>query len=189
MPTSKEVIYALYGTYRLARFDAGGMRYFDTSIEGFWRSFFAAAIIAPFYAVLLWLRFGVEFPPEADGFRYLCIEIIAYVIAWVLFPLVMISVVRFLELDKNYLRFIVAYNWASVLQNALYMPIAMAVLAGGQEVGPAAFLLLIALVAILVYTWFIAKTALDVPGGTAAAIVALDFVLGLMINGVSDSMI
>jgi hypothetical protein len=35
--------------------------------------------------------------------------------------------------------------------------------------------------------WFIARTALGVPGTTAAAIVALDLMLGLLINGFADS--
>ena len=57
MPSANQVMYALYGAYRLARFDAAGMRYFETSIEGFWRSFFAAVIVAPPYALLLFLRY------------------------------------------------------------------------------------------------------------------------------------
>jgi len=56
VPSAREMMYALYGAYRLARFDAGGMRYFDASIDGFWRSFFAAVLIAPFYLIYQWLR-------------------------------------------------------------------------------------------------------------------------------------
>ena len=56
IPTAGETLRALYGAYRLARLDAGGMAYFDSSIGGFWRSFFAAVLVVPFYALLLVMR-------------------------------------------------------------------------------------------------------------------------------------
>ena len=51
MPDREEVLGALYGAYRLARIDPAGMTYFNLSFEGFWRSFFAAVLVAPAYAV------------------------------------------------------------------------------------------------------------------------------------------
>jgi hypothetical protein len=42
-----EVRLAVAGALRLARGDRGGLGSFDTSIEGFWRSFRAAAIVYP----------------------------------------------------------------------------------------------------------------------------------------------
>ena len=188
MPSASQVMYALYGAYRLARFDAAGMRYFETSIEGFWRSFFAAVIVAPPYAVLLLLRYRNEFA-EVDPLRYLCVETIAYVIAWVLFPLVMVTVAEFLERRERYLGYIVAYNWAAVLQNLFYLPFAMLSRDGGAEIGALDFFSLVAFGAIMVYTWFVTKTALDVPGGTAAAVVVLDLVLGVFLNLFAESML
>ena len=43
MITAREVSYGLFGAWRLAHLDRRGMEYFDTSIDGFWRSFWAAA--------------------------------------------------------------------------------------------------------------------------------------------------
>ena len=83
-----EVVKALYGTYRLARFDTGGMRCFDISPLGFWCSFYAAAIVAPLYCLLLLVRFNIG-DVETPLYRYLAIQTIAYVIAWVAFPLAM----------------------------------------------------------------------------------------------------
>ena len=188
MPSAREMMNALFGAYRLACFDAGGMRYFDTSIGGFWRSFFAAVLIAPFYAIFQWLRFRVD-APDVDPFRHTCVEVISYVIAWVLFPLVMVSLAKFLDREQHYLRYIVAYNWAAVLQNALIMPIGMVAILGGPEIGPADFLSLVALVAVLAYMWFVTRTALDIDGGTAATIVALDFILGLFLDVGSQALV
>ena len=188
MPTAGETLRALYGAYRLARLDAGGMAYFDASIGGFWRSFFAAVVVAPFYALLIEMRYrtGVV---EAAAARFAAVEIIAYVIAWVAFPLAMVSVARVLEREERYLGYIVAYNWAAVLQNALYLPIAMIGVAGGVGAGSANAAGLVALFLILGYSWFVARTALAVAAGTAAAVVALDLVLGVVINSVAESML
>ena len=49
MITAREVTAALYGSWRLARLDPGGMAYFNRTVEGFWNSFFAAVIVAPGY--------------------------------------------------------------------------------------------------------------------------------------------
>ena len=56
MVTSREVVAALYGAYRLARFDPSGLALFDATIAGFSRSFFAAVLVAPVYLVLLLIR-------------------------------------------------------------------------------------------------------------------------------------
>ena len=42
MISLREVITALYGAYRLARFDPGGLGFYEVTVQGFWRSFFAA---------------------------------------------------------------------------------------------------------------------------------------------------
>ncbi|MCZ6466304.1 MAG: hypothetical protein O6829_03405, partial [Alphaproteobacteria bacterium] len=105
------------------------------------------------------------------------------------FPLVMVSLARLLDREERYLGYIVAYNWASVLQNGLYLPLVMLGMAGvipAEATGP---LSLIALSLILVYGWFIAKVALDVGAGTAVALVALDLVLSVFIDIVASSML
>ncbi len=58
MPSLGEVAAALFGAWRLMRFDKGGMAWFDVSIAGFWRSFLAAEIDATFYYVLIALELG-----------------------------------------------------------------------------------------------------------------------------------
>ncbi|MCZ6467897.1 MAG: hypothetical protein O6829_11555, partial [Alphaproteobacteria bacterium] len=124
MLSAREAATSLYGAYRLARFDARGMTYFETSLAGFWRSFYAAVIVAPVFAVLLAMRYAAG-GEATDEVRFASVEAIAYVIAWVAFPLVMVSLARLLDREERYLGYIVAYNWASVLQNGLYLPLVM----------------------------------------------------------------
>ena len=104
-------------------------------------------------------------------FRFITLEAIAYVIAWVAFPLLMASLARLLDRDDYYIRYIVAYNWAAVLQNLLYIPIAILAAAGVLSIALSNTLGLMALALIVAYTWFITRTALEVAAGMAAGIV------------------
>ena len=188
MLSAREAAYSLYGAYRLARLDAGGMAYFDASLGGFWRSFYAAAFVAPFFALLLALRYA-DGVVAASPLRYAAVEAIAYVIAWVAFPVVMLTVVQMLDRERRLIGYIVAYNWAAVLQNALYLPIPMMGITGLFAVNVANGLGMLALILILVYTWFITKTALEVSAPAAAGIVALDLGLSIFITSVADGML
>ena len=53
IPSTTEIAYAFYGAWRLAHLDASGLKYFDTSLDGFWKSFFAAVLVAPAYALIV----------------------------------------------------------------------------------------------------------------------------------------
>ena len=125
----------------------------------------------------------------ASPLHYTAIEAIAYVIAWVAFPVAMLTVAQMLDREKRFIHFIVAYNWAAVLQNALYLPILMMGMTGVLTVNTANGLGILALFLILGYTWFIAKTALEVTSAAAAGIVALDFGLSIFISSVAVSML
>ncbi len=188
MPKTAEIAKALYGAYRLALRDPQGMTFFDTSVNGFWRSFFAAVLIAPLYLVLLSVRYRVGLI-DAPLFRLITVEISAYIIAWVAFPLAMITLCRILKRDDRYLGFIVAYNWAAVLQNGIYLPLSFLTITGAIPAPAGNMISLAVLIAILFYTWFIAKTALNITSAQAAAIVFLDYGLGILINGLAESMI
>ncbi len=183
-----EVFSALYGAGRLARFDTTGMAFFDISARGFWRSFYAAVIVAPFYGTLLAIRFSTA-ETSVSGARYIAVEIITYIISWVIFPVVMASFTKIIDREEEYPRFVIAYNWAAVLQNAVYIPLAM-LAAGGAISGVNANMLgMAALMIILVYSWFVAKTALDLNAFMATGIVVLDLVLSIFIDAMSESML
>jgi len=188
MVPAREVVSSLYGAYRLARLDAGGLQFFNDSTDGFWRSFFASVIVLPFYLVLLVVRHNTTLEHVA-AFRFYTVELIAYVIAWVAFPLVMVSFAKVLDRDRFYVRFIVAYNWAAVLQNGIYLPITILTAAGLLSDPLANTFALTALAAIVVYVWFVTRTALEIAAGRAAGIVGVDFLLSILVNAVAEGMI
>ena len=188
MITAREVVVSLYGALRLARFDAGGMAFFDTSRDGFWRSFYAALLVAPLYLAVLLVRFASG-EVEADALRYLVVEASGYTIHWVAFPLIMFTACRAMEREERYVPFIVAYNWAAVIQNAVFLPVA---LFGFLDVFPENFSILVGGIlfsAILVYDWFVARTALQVSALIAGLIVAFGLFLNLFVNIATETML
>ena len=182
MLSVRELTASVYGAYRLARFDASGLAFFDASPAGARRSFFAAAIVAPFYALTL----AVGAPEHnADALRFGFVEGIAYVLSWVAYPVVIEWLTRPLGCRDRFEGYLAAYNWSMVLQNAAVFPIAMLVGTGllPQPVGQVLWFGVF--VAILIYVGFIARTALGLPASTAAGLVLLDVLLSALIDGVA----
>ena len=187
MIPSAEVVRSVYGAYRLARFDAGGATHFNNTAEGFWRSFYAAVIVAPLYGIFLVTRYATE-DVTTPAARFVAVEIIAYVVSWVLYPVLMASLARYLDRENRYMDYIIAYNWAGLLQNALFLPVVMLQLVSGPATEAIEIFSLIALGYILAYVWFVARTVLRVPALTAAGLVILDMVLSVLLNAVTGGM-
>lgn len=183
MPDREEISSALFGAYRLAWFDPAGMAHFNLTFDGFWRSFFAAVLVAPAYAILVGLRVAAQSEALDLGVLVLT-ESIGYVLAWGAFPLVAIVLTRLLGLDRNYVALIVALNWTAVPQTALFL---VAVLLGPLLPDVLATLLItLTTGAILVYQWFVIRTALQTTGGIALMLLLIDLVITSMINMGAD---
>jgi hypothetical protein len=97
-------------------------------------------------------------------------------------------VTRQLDRFEHFIRYIVAYNWAAVLQNALFIPINMLWITEVLPPDVGFILWLIAFSLILAYLWFIARVALALAPMAAASIVGIDLVLNVMISAVANSM-
>jgi hypothetical protein len=183
-----EVAFSIAGAVRLARFDAGGLDYFGDSTEAFWKSFWAPVLIAPFFFLLLLLKHG----ETASGLHFLhniFLELLAYAIAWLAFPVVLAALSRSLGVEARFVRYIVAYNWCGVIQNGVYLPIAIFGFIGVMSVPTANLLTIVAIGWVLVYTYFITRSALGVTGSTAVGIVVMDLALGIVIDLVSSRML
>jgi hypothetical protein len=187
-PAWVEMRLALAGTLRLARGDRGALGCFDTSIEGFWRSFRAALICYPLYLLLLSFRV-TEAKAEASGLlRIVVVETIAFVIAWVAFPLLIMQITRWIGREGYFLRFMVAYNWAQVPQTSLFVVIALVGAGGLLSSGLIQLVELVAALAVLAYLWFIARVGLGVASGAAALIVLVDVLLGSLLSRVTEAL-
>ncbi|MBF0373935.1 MAG: hypothetical protein HQL39_11015 [Alphaproteobacteria bacterium] len=185
MVTLRDLLAAIYGALRLARLDPSGLAFFDNTEDSFWRSFWAAVVVAPGYILILGLHLIRQ--PEDDPFRYLAVQSIAYVIGWVAFPLAMVHISRLLDREDKLFRYIAAYNWFHLVRTAILVPLALLSATAVPE-GALAFLSLIVLAALLMYDWFIASRALEIDMMFASGLVFIDLFLGFMIDGVARSL-
>ena len=188
MPNSAQVAAALYGAWRLLRGDPGGLTFFDQSHEGFYRSFFAAVLVAPGYVILILIHLaGIE--TQAGGLRILTVETIAYVISWTAFPLLMFRITDAIGRSHAYIVFVVAFNWSKVIQMLIFLPVSAITFAGFLPEVVAGLLNVTATIGILAYQWYITRTSLDISGFAAVGLVVLDVIIGVIITAVSDGMI
>lgn len=186
--TARETVYSIFGAYRLAMLDKTGLNYLDRSPEGAIRSFNAALIVLPAYAVLVVLRLW-DVLPDVSLLRFITVEGLAYVISWSAFPLVMFYISGLLDRSERYFDFLSAYNWSAVIQMGVYLPVVAVADSGLMPTGVDEGLVLAVTMLVLMYQWFIARTTLDINGGSAAGVVLLDMILAVFITGVSDGML
>ena len=179
---------ALSGALRLARGDRGGLACFDRSLDGFWRSFRAAGIAYPLYLVLLTMRVSVAEWQRSGGLQIVIVETIAYVIAWVAFPLIMLAVTRWIDRPNRFFDFMVPYNWFQVPQSALFVLIGLESESGVLGAPAAAALETAGVIAVLVYEWYIARVALDTTVYGAVFIVLVDLVLGAFVSHIASTL-
>lgn len=187
MITAAEVARATYGAWRLARLDSGGLRFFGDTPEAFWRSFYAALVVVPGFAILVLLRLSENTVDSGAG-RIFLVQSISYVIDWVAFPLVMIGVADRMGKFDRYRQYIVAHNWAAVIQMALFLAMTVVVYSGIAGRGLSVLVSLVTTLAILFYQWFIARVGLGVGALAAAGIVFIDLLISLILNGFTTRM-
>jgi hypothetical protein len=185
--TSREVSYALYGAYLLARRNPTGLMFFDRSVDGCRRSFVAAVILYPFFLILLGLSDEV-WRPEADAFRVLVVHTIAYVTIWAGLPLGFFGLARLLDREENFFAYLTAYNWSQLLQVGILL--AATGLKASGLLPPLASGLVSEICVLLIYfyCWYIARVALHISGLQALSFVLLDLVTALAVNRVADAL-
>jgi hypothetical protein len=179
---------AMVGALRLACGDRRGLAYFDASAEGFWRSFRAAVLGYPLYLALLAMRITGAQWTASGAATILVVETISYVISWVAFPLLILPVARGFGRADRFFSFMVAYNWSQVPQSVLLVLIGLQRAAGLSSPSAAQSVELIATVALLVYEWYIARTALATTGIQSMLVVILDLVLGSVLGRITEAL-
>jgi hypothetical protein len=182
----------IYGAWRFLHFDRAAVQYIDASLDGVWKSFYAALVILPAVIVLRVLLVAANPDTFADAqtSRIAIVFALDYVFQWVVFPLVMFYIAETMGRSRQYASFIVARNWSHTIQLMIIFPPALLVLMTNTE-GPGLpeMFLLVAHVATWVYGWFIARTVLDISNLAAALIVLTDLVISLLITISSEILI
>ncbi len=185
MPDRQEVLSSIYGAYRLARFDPKGLTFFNVSVEGFWHSFFAAVLVAPGYVILV----GQGLLGAPDGYApwAFMVHVASYLISWIIFPLVALVVTDMLKLGHRFTAVIVAVNWSAVIEVGVFL---LAItLATILPAGPGGMIILAVTIGIIVYQWFVIRTALQTTGAIALALVLFNLVTNLMLEKLTERLL
>lgn len=185
MLRAAEVERSLAASWRLMRHETDSLSEFDRSIEGYWRSFLALALILPAFVVHMagdWhmmraagILEGVELA------RFLSTQSAGLLVVWLGWPLAALGLVRLLGVEGRYLAYVTAYNWSSVLAAAI-LAAPMALYLMGWALPSHAFVFTLAFGAIVIhFRWFLARCTLGVSSGVAAIIATADVALTLAV--------
>jgi hypothetical protein len=149
------------------------------------RSFWAMALCLPAFLCLHLLDWADGGMP-AEPARALMADLLAYVIGWVGFALLSHRLAGGMGRGDFWPRFITVWNWCNVVQ---YLMLVTAALTGLLGLPPllAQTVWLVAAGWALWLEWYATRLALAVPGGAAAAMVGLDFSLGLFLVAVTGT--
>lgn len=188
-----EVARSLSGAWRLFLDRDDAMRFFDASLDGFWRSFTAIFLLIPAYALTALAEYRViRSDAIADeGFSnaaFVFDKAFALGLDWIALPIILAVLARPLAITRTYAAFIVARNWCAVIAVAPFGLIGLLFGLDVLGVDAANFLSLAALIVVLRYNFLIARRALGAATGFAIGIVVLDLVVSLSIAGLADSL-
>jgi hypothetical protein len=171
-----DLLRALRGLSRLFRFDDGYRNYFDTTIQGTWRSFFAMMLVAPAVALRLPEDLGKIYP-NATQLEYFAVTVLIYVIGWFAVPIVALELGRWLKRAEAMPSYITVYNWLQLI----HLPFAIAIWAAVEN-GAAAIGSLVALLSLavyLTYLFYMSRSFLRLEIHAAAVFVIADVAISL----------
>jgi hypothetical protein len=188
MPPFVEIGYAVRGLWRLLQFDPSGLAYFDRTIAGFWRSFRVALLIAPLYAILIPQRLE-DIQPTVGWQQVMVIEILTYIVSWLLYPTVAFELCRWLNRPAEYPGYITVYNWSAVILMTATVLVKLPTLAGVASSDSSDVLGIIIYHLFYVYLWFIARTSLKTNPLPAIGLIFVDYVLSYLLSGLHLAML
>lgn len=192
MPSRDEILRSLTGAWHLFLDRADALRYFDVSIDGFWRSFGAIALVAPsYFLIALAERARILADPVNAGFDsgiFLVNKVVSIGIDWIAFPILFAFIAGPLGFSRSYSAFVVARNWGAVLAVLPFAATALLFLLGIISDGLASFLSLATLIIVIRYSYLIARRALGAEIGVAVAVILSDFALSLSILALFDAL-
>lgn len=189
-----ETTRGLYATWRMFIRDARAADLFENSYAGAVRSYWAALVVLPIY--LLSVAMESSFPSK-DYFNFatlaehsgllaaslaeFCVFTLAFFVAW---PLVMDKLAGYLDCEKNFFRYIAAYNWMHVPYALIGLVFWIGKLSGFVHDGNGLIVSLSLLGLLWTYHWFILRHALGLNGGFAAMLVGAEYFMVLMLKDV-----
>ena len=176
--------------------DESWRRDIDNSVNGVFRSFWAAAFVAPFLMLAYTVseraartapNFDDSFFTKAPSGLLLITEFVAYAVVWAISLWALAMIAKKLGAQKNYSTVVVLFNWAQPLGLFLFViPAAAFVLTNSFEIFA---ILQLPIIAFNVFIfWNILRRNLPLDVGSAVAIIALIYFIELGVHTVVQSL-
>lgn len=173
----------IWAAWRLFLRDPNALSTFDGSAEDALHSFRALFAALPFYLFLLLLA------PESlnstrSGLQIGLLHTVFYVLIWTMWPVVMFRVVRVIDRQEHYFRYLAAYNWSMVIQVAIWLAVFIATWALGLTGSPARILTVVAVCTVVLYHIHILRSTLELHTMPALAIAMIKMFLYQLLMGI-----
>lgn len=165
-----------------------GLRRFDFSVDGFWRSFGAILYMLPFFAISVAVEHrlrpeDVTIAGPTDGI-FILSRGLDLLLDWTAMPVLLAIFAKRLGIARRYASYIVVRNWASVIMAA---PQALIALLAGLGLVPIEFAAIASLAVIgvmLRYHYQIVGATLGGPPAFRVGLVGADLALSLILSGI-----
>lgn len=189
-----ETMRGLFATWRMFLRDARAASLFQNNYSAVLRSYWAIAVILPVYL----LSAAIEYATPSDNFfnfgrlaaeaglgRAVLSEICIFALCWfVVWPLVVDRLAGVLDCERNFLRYVAAYNWMHVPYALVGLVFWIGEFAGIVHAGNRLAVSMTLLATIWAYHWFVLRHVLGVTGVAAAVLVAMEYVLVVTVMGI-----
>ena len=183
MLSGAEIARGGQGAIKFLLRDATAPAHFDNTLESCLRSFQVMLVVAPFYALYLFVHYA-PLTTTAEDWEIAFVEALRYVVDWLLFPVIFHEIARRRGWLERYPRYIASLNWIN-------LPAVILLLLGElvATVAPTAVTALLQLVLqVLFFYWFMLATrmTLGAPWTLAAVLMVVNWVpsyfLSVLVN-------
>lgn len=179
MLSSAEIARGTAGAIKFLLRDPTAPKHFENTLESCRRSFLVMGVMAPFYALYVFVRYE-QLATTADGWEVAFAEALRYVVDWLLYPVLFFEIARRRGWLDRYPRYISSLNWIN-------LP-AVVLLLIGELVGALAPLDVVASVQFLLqgllFYWFMGVTrmALGTPWTLAFLLLVVNWVPSFLLS-------
>lgn len=194
MLTPAEIRSGFYGAYRLLLLDRSGLKWFDFSADGFYRSFLVFLLLL--VPLITATATDISLTATTDPNRFAApvpviyvVQMASYITGWVAFPTVLALIARPMGLEARYTALIVTRNWSSAIGILAYFVPMLLYLAGVLSLEDISLALMSAFLFNFVYAVMVFRQAGDAPIGLAIGLAVLDIAATILIGTVLERLI
>ena len=113
MLSGAEIARGTTGALKILQGDPAASRHFDNTMDACLRSFRLIAVLAPLYGLYLLLYYSTV-EVAADEWEIAAIEVLRYIVDWLLYPVLFYEIARRRGWVDRYPRYIAALNWINL---------------------------------------------------------------------------